>query len=74
MSSLIAVIYVWRFVEAAYFSKPEEAAPAQAREASMAILVPAWILIGASLYFGLDSSLTLGSARSAAAFLLENAP
>jgi multicomponent Na+:H+ antiporter subunit D len=74
MSSLIAVVYVWRFVESAYFSKPEGAAPVQLREGSLSLLLPAWILIGASLYFGLDSSLTLGSARSAAALLMETAP
>ena len=40
-----------------------------ARTAS-GLLVPAWIAIGASIYFGLDSSLTLGSAATAAEWLM----
>jgi formate hydrogenlyase subunit 3/multisubunit Na+/H+ antiporter MnhD subunit len=57
LSSLLAVIYVWRFVEAAYFRAPR-ADLVDAREASPALLVPALLMVGATLYFGIDTSLT----------------
>src|SRR5690606_39032702 len=68
-SSLLAVAYVWRFVECAYFRDPPASLPARA-EAPAGLLVPAWTAIGASIYFGLDSSLTLGSAAAAADWLM----
>jgi multicomponent Na+:H+ antiporter subunit D len=69
LSSLLAVIYVWRFVEAAYFREPS---PAVARmgEAPLSMLVPAWLMVAACVYFGLDTSLTLGGAAQAAAQLM----
>ena len=67
--SLLAVIYVWKLVEAAYFQTAEGDA-ASVREAPLSLLVPAWILIGANIYFGIDTSLTTGVARTAAASLL----
>ena len=68
-SSLLAVAYVWRFVEVAYFRSPHAHLAAR-REAPLAMLVPAWILVGATLYFGLETSVTVGSATNAAAMLL----
>ena len=69
VSSLIAVAYVWRVVEAAYFRQPSRHAR-QATEAPAVMLVPTWVLIGANVYFGLDTSLTSGVARRAAETLL----
>jgi multicomponent Na+:H+ antiporter subunit D len=40
------------------------------REAPLGLLVPAWILVIATLYFGLETSVTVGSAANAAAMLL----
>lgn len=68
-SSLLAVVYVWRFVEAAYFREPDARVSAL-REAPASMLVPAWLLIAACLYFGLDTDLTLGGAAAAAGELL----
>lgn len=68
-SSLLAVAYVWRFVEVAYFREPSNPADRR-REAPATMLVPAVMVIAASIYFGLDSSLTLGGAATAADFLL----
>ena len=68
-SSLLAVAYVWRFVEVAYFRAPP-ADLATRREAPFALLVPAWILVGATLYFGIETSVSVGSAANAAAMLL----
>jgi multicomponent Na+:H+ antiporter subunit D len=68
-SSMLAVVYVWRFVEAAYFREPS-AAVSRLREAPLGMLVPAWLLVLGCIYFGLDTQLTLGGAGAAAAELL----
>jgi multicomponent Na+:H+ antiporter subunit D len=68
-SSLLALVYVWRVIEVAYFEKPADDAPA-IREAPLSMLLPTWVLIGASLYFGLWTSLPVGAARRAAETLL----
>jgi multicomponent Na+:H+ antiporter subunit D len=64
-SSLIAVAYVWRVVEAGYF-KPVPEGVGERREAGAALLVPLWILVIANLYFGVETSLTVGAAAGAA--------
>jgi multicomponent Na+:H+ antiporter subunit D len=68
-SSLLAVAYVWRFVEIAYFRAPPAGLPAR-REAPLSLLAPAWLMVAASVYFGLDASLTVGAAAGVAADLL----
>ena len=69
LTSLLAAAYVWRVVEAAYLHAPApDAAPA--KEAPLGLLVPTWALIGACVYFGIDTSLTLGVAGRAAETLL----
>ncbi|MEQ8193515.1 MAG: monovalent cation/H+ antiporter subunit D family protein [Rhodospirillales bacterium] len=73
LSSLIAVIYVWRVVEAAYFQAPPANAPDIA-EAPLTMQVPMWLLTAASVYFGIDATRTVGIARSAAEFLLKATP
>ncbi len=70
--SLLALIYVWRVVEAAYLRPAPENAP-EAAEAPWSMLIPAWILIGASVYFGVETSLSVGVASEAARFLLGGA-
>jgi multicomponent Na+:H+ antiporter subunit D len=70
MSSLLAVVYVWRFVEAAYLRPLPEGAPAGAREAPMSMLVPSLLLVAATVYFGFDTTFTVGSATRAATFLM----
>jgi multicomponent Na+:H+ antiporter subunit D len=71
LSSLLAVVYVWRVVEVAYFQKP---ASEERCEAPISMLLPTWILIGASIYFGLHTDLTVGVASGAARQLLGVAP
>jgi len=70
VSSLLAVVYVWRFVEAAYFREPEGHI-AKLKEAPVGMLLPAWLLVAACLFFGLDSTPTVDAAASAAATLLQ---
>ncbi len=66
--SLLALIYVWKLVEAAYFNEPE--AGTTVREAPLGLLVPAWILVAANIWFGIDTDLTVSVARIAAVSLL----
>ena len=68
LSSLIAVVYVWRVIEMAYF-RPAPDGAGTVEEAPPAMLVPTWILIGASVYFGIDTDLTVGVAQQAATAL-----
>ena len=68
-SSLLAVVYVWRFVEIAWFREPRADLPT-CRTMSLSLQIPAWALIAATVYFGLDTSFTVGSAATAAAQLL----
>ncbi|MBM3357718.1 MAG: monovalent cation/H+ antiporter subunit D family protein [Candidatus Rokubacteria bacterium] len=69
--SLLALAYVWRFVEAAYFHAPDPKMAAGPGEAPLSMLVPAWLMIAACVYFGLDTGLTLGGAGEAAQVLLK---
>jgi multicomponent Na+:H+ antiporter subunit D len=68
-SSLLAVVYVWRFVEAAYFNEPSDALPGRG-EGSWAMLLPSLLLVAATVYFGFDTRLTLGGATQAAELLM----
>ena len=65
LSSLLAVAYVWRFIEVAYFRAPPVGQVAR-KEAPLAMLIPAWLLIAATIWFGLDTSVTVGTALDAA--------
>ena len=71
-SSLLAVVYVWRVVEVAWFQEPVQTAPDE--PAPLHFLVPTWLLIGASLYFGIFTDWTAGIAGQAARQLLELGP
>ena len=71
LSSLLALVYVWRLVEVMYLTEP--AAGAEHREAPLLYLVPTWLLVAASVYFGFATEDTLGVARAAAAQLLGGA-
>jgi len=71
--SILALLYVWRLVEVAYFSEREPGAEAVG-EAPFVLLLPIWVLVAANLYFGLDSDLSAGLARQAAAALMEGMP
>jgi multicomponent Na+:H+ antiporter subunit D len=72
VSSLMAVAYVWKIVEAAYFQAPAAAAVAAPgpREAPLGMLVMLWLLVAANFWFGLDSSLPMGLAQAELGSLL----
>ena len=73
LSSLLALVYVWRVVEVAYFQPIPEGAP-EVREAPLGLLGPIWILTAAILWFGVFTTDTAGVAEKAAARLLGAAP
>lgn len=69
IGSLLAVVYVGKLIEALYF-KPLGETGKTVTEAPVLLLVPTWSLALANIYFGLDTSLTVGVAEKAAAILL----
>jgi multicomponent Na+:H+ antiporter subunit D len=73
ISSLIALAYVWRVLEAAYFGDIN-VNTAPAGEAPAGILTVTWIAALANLYFGLAPSLPVTLASSAAESLLRHVP
>ena len=68
LSSLLAVLYVWKVVERMYFQPAGEGV--ERAEAPLGLLVPTWILIGASIWFGIDTRLSATGALEAAKTLL----
>ena len=70
ITSLMAVVYLGRFVEIAYFREPTGGAAA-ASDPPLSMLVPTWILVVACVVFGLNAELTAGTAGMAADVLIE---
>ena len=68
-SSLIAAVYVWRVVEAAYLRPARDQPPA--REAPAGMLSAALAMVALCVYFGFDTSFSIGGAQEAAALLLK---
>ncbi|MBJ21908.1 MAG: monovalent cation/H+ antiporter subunit D family protein [bacterium] len=66
-SSVLAVVYIWRLVEAVYFAEPD--GEVEKKEAPLRLLIPTWILAGATIYFGFFSSFAVEVANLAAAQL-----
>ncbi len=67
-SSLLSFAYVWRVVETAYLR--ETPAGVVRKEAPLSMLLPMWILVGFSIYFGIDASMTSTAASRAANALI----
>ena len=66
-SSVLSVVYIWRLVEVVYFFEPDT--EVEKRDAPLRLLIPTWILAGATIYFGLFSGFAVKVARLAAAQL-----
>jgi multicomponent Na+:H+ antiporter subunit D len=73
ISSLMALVYIWRFVEIAYFRPVPEGAQA-IEEAPLSMQIPMWLLLALSIGFGVQTSLTADIAQRAALWLLGGAP
>lgn len=70
ITSLLAVIYLGKFVEVAYFREPH-GKTVKAGEPPLSMLVPTWILAIACVVFGINAELTAGTAGLAAQVLIE---
>lgn len=64
-SSFLAVFYIGRILQAAFFMPPANPS-APRREAPILVLVPLWILALSNLYFGIAAQFPLGLARDGA--------
>jgi multicomponent Na+:H+ antiporter subunit D len=71
-SSLMALVYVGRVVEAAYFQTPSRDATGTS-EAPLVMLVPTWLLVGASIWFGIEPGLVTGLAQQGTEILVGQA-
>ncbi|HSQ70848.1 MAG TPA: monovalent cation/H+ antiporter subunit D family protein, partial [Rubrivivax sp.] len=67
-SSLLSLMYVWRFVEAAYFREPRKDIVPAPVPASM--WIPTAVLLAAVVIFGLDTTYTVDPAVRAAEMLM----
>jgi multicomponent Na+:H+ antiporter subunit D len=73
LSSLLAVVYVFRIIEIMYFrDPPADAKPVKAPTITM--VLPTWLLILGTIWFGLSTSYPVGMARAAAEQLLGVGP
>lgn len=77
-SSLLAVVYMWRVVEALYCA-PRAPATVESQamtvtEAPLPLLAGAWLLAAANVAFGLSTELSRGVAERAALLLFGGAP
>ncbi|MEM6453582.1 MAG: monovalent cation/H+ antiporter subunit D family protein [Acidobacteriota bacterium] len=72
-SSMLALVYIGKVAELAYFHAPParaDGAPPAREEAPWTLLAPTWLLISATVVFGIWAEPTVALARAAAATLL----
>ena len=74
--SLMALVYIWRIVEAAWFTEPEagQNSVETAGEAPLTVLATLWLAALANIYFGLVTGLPRSLAESSAISLLGHLP
>jgi multicomponent Na+:H+ antiporter subunit D len=72
IGSLLAVVYVWRVVEIAYFN-PQLELEEEVGEAPLVLLVPMWIMVIGNIYFGVNSDIPVRFAHQAAKLLMGGA-
>lgn len=66
-SSILAVVYIGRVIEAGVFQEPAD--PTR-YEAPLGLLIPLWVLVIANIWLGIDTRLTVDIAEAAAAQLM----
>jgi multicomponent Na+:H+ antiporter subunit D len=69
---LIAVLYIGRVIEVAWFREPSELA-AKAQDPPLCMLLPMLLLAAATLYFGVETRASAGIAGKIAETLLGGA-
>ena len=73
VSSLMAVVYIWRIVETTYFGEPADET-ATVREAPTVLLAATWVGALANVYFGLQPYIPATLSTNAAQLLMGAAP
>ncbi len=69
IGSLLALVYIWRLIEAAYFEAPASNS-VEVREAPASMLIPTWALVAANFYFGIQTDVSVGAAMRSAGVLM----
>lgn len=69
LSSLLALAYIWKVVEAMYFGELPEAHK-DLNEAPLSMLIPTYVVVGTTVLFGIWTAFPAGVARQAALTLL----
>ena len=64
MSSILALIYVWKIIEVAYLNDRPKGAPVLTE--TPAQWISAWVLVAATIYFGVQAEIIVDAAFSAA--------
>lgn len=73
ISSLMALVYIWRIIESAYFGKPATDI-GELQEAPLPMLFGVWLLVAANFYFGLFPSIPIELSTMGAETLLGHFP
>jgi multicomponent Na+:H+ antiporter subunit D len=68
LGSLLAVVYLWKIIEAMFLRQPESGG-ISVKEAPAALLIPMWVLVVANIYFGINTELTVNVADTATRLL-----
>lgn len=76
VASVMALVYVWKVVESAYFrdAPHDEGGKPRPTEAPWGLLAPTWALVLLNVYFGIDAGRTAAVAERAAQVLLGTTP
>mgnify|MGYP000040491613 FL=1 len=69
IAMLLALVYVWKVVEVAYF-QPINEKISDVQEAPLPLLLPLWVLAAGCIYFGVHSTLVTHTSSQAAKLLL----
>ncbi len=64
LSSLLAIVYVWKVIEHLYFMDPQF--ELEVSKVSFRILIPLWILSAGCIYWGIETSLVVGTSETIA--------
>tara|TARA_B100002052_G_C15795877_1_gene558630 strand:- start:97 stop:1197 length:1101 start_codon:yes stop_codon:yes gene_type:complete len=73
LSSILAVIYIWKTIEVLYFQDPIKSNQ-KIKEVGISLWLPMWTLVIANIYFGIDTDFTISIASSAAKLLMGGTP
>ena len=75
VSSLLAALYMWRVLNAAFFTQPlPDSVQAHASEAHWTMVAPVVVLALANVWFGVETSFSAGFAEMASTALFGTAP